>query len=136
MTLCNEATIGAVSTGDSTEIALLELAKEHGVEQAGLLRAAPRIGEVPFDSARKMMSTVHEREGDRFIMTRAPSTGCWGNALTIIGTAGNCPSMMMPAHSFSHLPMPWPHRPCACWERPGARFRTEKKCWASRRKTT
>jgi Ca2+-transporting ATPase len=70
MALCNDATIGAVSTGDPTEIALLELAKEHGVEQAGLLRAAPRIGEVPFDSARKMMSTVHEREGERFIMTK------------------------------------------------------------------
>jgi len=91
MTLCNDATIGAVSTGDSTEIALLELAKEHGVEQAGLLRAAPRIGEVPFDSARKMMSTVLRGEGDRFIMTRAPSTGCGEMHSLLSGRQGTAP---------------------------------------------
>lgn len=85
MALCNDATIGAgpegsqaggsashvtQATGDPTEIALLELAKEHGIEQTALLLAAPRVGEVPFDSVRKMMSTVHERGGERFIMTK------------------------------------------------------------------
>jgi Ca2+-transporting ATPase len=76
--LCNDACLGARgaecagegSTGDPTEIALLELARRGGIVKEELLEAAPRVGELPFDSDRKMMSTVHSRSGGRAVMTK------------------------------------------------------------------
>ncbi|MFW5689920.1 MAG: hypothetical protein ACOC1U_10135, partial [Spirochaetota bacterium] len=44
--------------GDPTEIALLAVGSRFGVHQEVLRDAEPRIAEQPFDSDRKMMSTV------------------------------------------------------------------------------
>lgn len=41
--------------GDSTEIALMEVAKEHGISPKQL----PRVAEIAFDSGRKLMTTFH-----------------------------------------------------------------------------
>ena len=45
--------------GDPTETALLQLAHDAGVDIDALRQQFPRIGENPFDSGRKRMSTVH-----------------------------------------------------------------------------
>ncbi|MEE8441480.1 MAG: cation-translocating P-type ATPase, partial [Spirochaetia bacterium] len=56
---CNDATFSSTdSTGDPTEIALLEAGSRFGVYQRDLIREQPRLAEKPFDSVRKMMSTV------------------------------------------------------------------------------
>ena len=56
---CNDATYAPThSTGDPTEIALLEAGARYGVHQATLSAAETRIAEKPFDSIRKMMTTV------------------------------------------------------------------------------
>ncbi len=74
--LCNDASLGARgaegegATGDPTEIALLELARRGGIVKEELLGSAPRVGELPFDSDRKMMSTAHARGDARFVMTK------------------------------------------------------------------
>jgi len=77
--LCNDACLGAAgasacagegATGDPTEIALLELALRGGIVKEELLESAPRVGELPFDSDRKMMSTAHARGGERLVMTK------------------------------------------------------------------
>ncbi len=76
--LCNDASLGAQgsgtalegATGDPTEIALLELASRGGIVKEKLLTEAPRIGELPFDSDRKMMSTVHKFGDERLVMTK------------------------------------------------------------------
>jgi len=63
--LCNDADLrvtedGDVTTiGDPTETALLVAAHEAGIDVATLRINAPRAGELPFDSERKRMSTVH-----------------------------------------------------------------------------
>ncbi|MEG2000638.1 MAG: HAD-IC family P-type ATPase, partial [Evtepia sp.] len=63
--LCNNAKRkiekdGTVSIlGDPTECALVELAALEGIDKNRLEREMPRKSEVPFDSARKRMSTVH-----------------------------------------------------------------------------
>ena len=49
--------------GEPTECALVNFAMSLGINKNELRRQAPRIGEAPFDSMRKMMSTVHERDG-------------------------------------------------------------------------
>ena len=46
--------------GDPTEGALITLAGKLGVKEEALEEEFPRIGEIPFDSDRKMMSTFHE----------------------------------------------------------------------------
>ena len=70
--LCNDAEFhvshdGEVATiGDPTETALLVAAHEVGIDVAGLRSAHPRTDELPFDSERKRMSTVHgPLAGDR-----------------------------------------------------------------------
>ena len=69
MALCNDAEIKPgedTSTGEPTECALVNYANKLGFPKYELESISPRIGEAPFDSGRKMMSTVHEVEG-RFI---------------------------------------------------------------------
>ena len=61
--LCCDAT---VSAGDPTEIALVEAAARAGLDKAGLDHAFTRRGEVPFDSDRKLMSTVQPLPGGGF----------------------------------------------------------------------
>ncbi len=63
MVLCNDAAAEKRDrTGDPTELALLDLAAGFGMEKQELERGMPRIGELSFDSDRKMMTTLHRRE--------------------------------------------------------------------------
>lgn len=48
------------TTGEPTEAALVGYAYALGMSKNDLVKASPRIGEAPFDSGRKMMSTVHK----------------------------------------------------------------------------
>ena len=50
--------------GDPTEGALLVLARDNGIDPTALRSTYPRLAERPFDSDRKRMSTVHERDGE------------------------------------------------------------------------
>ena len=47
------------AVGDPTETALLEAARDAGWDRDALTEALPRVGELPFDSTRKRMSTLH-----------------------------------------------------------------------------
>ena len=62
MALCSDAEEDAdgTVTGEPTEAALVNYAISLGLGKNGLKKDSPRIGEAPFDSGRKMMSTVHE----------------------------------------------------------------------------
>ena len=67
--LCNDATLSygpggePVTAGDPTETALLHIAQKEGLDKNTLEAATPRRGEAPFDSERKLMSTVHTLPG-------------------------------------------------------------------------
>ena len=66
MALCSDSTIeeGQIhAKGEPTENALVEYANKLGLPKYELVSQAPRIGEAPFDSNRKLMSTVHEENG-------------------------------------------------------------------------
>ena len=62
MALCSDAELGKSgdATGEPTECALVNFAAKLGLKKPDLKDAAPRIGEAPFDSVRKMMTTVHK----------------------------------------------------------------------------
>ncbi len=69
--LCNDASIvGDTPLGDPTEIALLELAAGFGLYRPATEAQQPRIDELPFDSDRKMMTTLHKTEGDNISYTK------------------------------------------------------------------
>ena len=69
--LCNDAALRRpesdaapwAAVGDPTEAALLAAGAKFGLDHAGLAAALPRIAEVPFDSDRKRMTTVHRPAG-------------------------------------------------------------------------
>ena len=66
MGLCNDSQIngdGKTVIGEPTEAALVEYGISAGLPKTALEAKQPRIGEVPFDSGRKMMSTVHDKDG-------------------------------------------------------------------------
>lgn len=62
MALCSDATPDekGVAVGEPTECALVNFATSNGINKTPLSSSQPRIGEVPFDSMRKMMTTVHK----------------------------------------------------------------------------
>ncbi|OJV66462.1 MAG: hypothetical protein BGO41_03275 [Clostridiales bacterium 38-18] len=69
--LCNDAEIeGESCIGDPTEGALLVLAHKGGVDYKTVRKAYPRLDEFPFDSDRKLMSTVHEIDSKRVLLTK------------------------------------------------------------------
>ena len=66
MALCSDAEIkpgDTESMGEPTEAALVNYANKLGLPKYELSKNAPRVGEAPFDSDRKMMSTVHNENG-------------------------------------------------------------------------
>ena len=64
MALCSDAELDAdgMATGEPTECALVNFANAKGLPKPILKAEMPRVGEAPFDSMRKMMSTVHKEE--------------------------------------------------------------------------
>lgn len=68
MSLCSDATPDETGNaiGEPTECALVNYATKLGLQKSDLCEALPRAAEAPFDSGRKMMSTVH-KQGDEFI---------------------------------------------------------------------
>ena len=69
--LCNDSTNeNGMEIGDPTETALINLGKRYGVEAAEVRRLSPRKGEIPFDSDRKMMSTLHRIDGENRMIVK------------------------------------------------------------------
>ena len=69
--LASDATdVDGVAIGDPTEIALVQLADVFGVEEVSYREQHPRLGEIAFDSDRKLMSTLHDVDGVPTLMTK------------------------------------------------------------------
>lgn len=59
--LCNDSVRkDGKEIGDPTEIALIDFSKKHNLPCEEVREQYPRLGEIPFDSDRKLMSTVHK----------------------------------------------------------------------------
>jgi Ca2+-transporting ATPase len=72
MALCSDANVNedGKSNGEPTEAALVEFAAKEGFLKHEIQETMPRVDEAPFDSMRKMMSTVHEVEGSYIQFTK------------------------------------------------------------------
>ena len=65
MALCSDANLNSANQaeGEPTECALVNFAYSVGLHKADLEAKTPRVDEAPFDSGRKMMSTIHDLGG-------------------------------------------------------------------------
>ena len=65
MALCSDANLNDQNQaeGEPTECALVNFAFSVGLRKQDLEKATPRVDEAPFDSGRKMMSTIHDLGG-------------------------------------------------------------------------
>ena len=64
MSLCSNASVDEGLYGDPTEIALVAFANQFNMHKKDLEKATPRINELPFDSVRKMMTTLNNDNGN------------------------------------------------------------------------
>ena len=101
--LCNDTVLTLDSdgrprtAGDPTETAFVDAALAEGLDKNELERTMPRVGELPFDSQRKLMSTVHPYAGGWRVMVKgAPDilvrrcTACLTEGRAAAMTAGRC----------------------------------------------
>lgn len=69
--LCSDATVnGHEEVGDPTETALVRWGSSCGMEAEQVRQQWPRLGELPFDSDRKLMSTLHRLEKGLTLVTK------------------------------------------------------------------
>ena len=57
-------------TGNPSEIAIVEYALKQGINRALLYNEYPRISEIPFDSKRKLMTTIHKSGSKYLVITK------------------------------------------------------------------
>ena len=73
--LCNDAALNQEGrhwrhAGDPTEVALLVVARKAGLDESTLRHLFPRRDELPFDSARQTMATLHDIEGQSILYAK------------------------------------------------------------------
>lgn len=95
-TMCTDVEIEKVTgkwelTGEATEVAISDCAMKHHKNKNELYHSMKRINEIPFDSDRKMMTTIHVVNGKYRIITKgAPDVllkrcnKCYDNGNTVI----------------------------------------------------
>ena len=54
--------------GDPTETALVQFGMDQGFHVRDLVNQEPRVADLPFDSDRKLMSTIHQQEDGRYLV--------------------------------------------------------------------
>ncbi|WP_343009927.1 calcium-translocating P-type ATPase, PMCA-type [Clostridium celatum] len=71
-TLCNDSEITNTGKeiGDPTEVALLRFATKRGIDYKEIREKYDRLNEIPFDSDRKLMSTVNAINGNAIMFTK------------------------------------------------------------------
>lgn len=70
MSFCNDTKRSDTGEllGDPTETALIQFAEDKGFNVQQALKEEPRVAEVPFDSDRKLMTTVHQLPNGQFLV--------------------------------------------------------------------
>lgn len=85
--LDNDAELDA---GDPTELALLEMGRLAGVDIGRLRMELPRLDEIPFDSGRKLMSTLHQIGGRPMLLIKGAVDVLLDRSDKILMASGVC----------------------------------------------
>jgi P-type Ca2+ transporter type 2C len=102
--LCNAATIAAADKinfiGDPVDTAMLRAAQSAGIDIEQERAAYPKVGEIPFNSERKMMTTIHQLDGERLAFSKgapeavmAHCASCWNGAQVVPFDDAQCASV-------------------------------------------
>ena len=69
MALCNDAVLNEDDSieGEPTEAALVAYARDNNIRKYDIEKESPRVEEAPFDSSRKLMSTIHKLSDGTYI---------------------------------------------------------------------
>jgi cation-transporting ATPase F len=91
--LCNDAGLVRTGgqweiTGDPTEAALLVAAKKGGLDDGTLRQIFRRLDELPFDSGRQFMATLHDVEGDRILYAKGAVERLLPRCTAMLSAAG------------------------------------------------
>lgn len=69
--LCNDSTaINGNEIGDPTEVAFVNLGHKYNIDEINLRNSFSRLKEIPFDSDRKLMTTMHQIDNEITILTK------------------------------------------------------------------
>ena len=92
--------------GDSTEVALAQYAQDKEYARPVLEEQFPRLAELPFDSQRKCMTTLHQTPRACWCSPRGPPGRC---------SSGSTPASRPPLPTSPSASMPRPRRATAYW---------------------
>lgn len=68
--------------GDPTETAIVAAAEKWGMEKSALENESPRTAEIPFDSDRKLMSTINMIDGKAFVIVKGAPEILFGRCVS------------------------------------------------------
>lgn len=90
--LASDATdVDGVIIGDPTEVALVQLGDHFWIEEVSYRQQHPRLGELAFDSDRKLMSTLHSIDGIPTLMTKGAIDVLLDRATQVMADGGIVP---------------------------------------------
>jgi Ca2+-transporting ATPase len=107
--LCNDSKLDKENTsvlGDPTEGALLVMGEKGGLDHEETISTYPRLKEFPFDSERKMMSTVHNIDGKTLMFTKGAPDSIF-EACTKIEIAGQFQDITDHMDKLNEIYMRW-----------------------------
>lgn len=88
--LCSDAVNNnGQEIGDPTEVALINVGHKYNLKDVEIRNKYPRLKELPFDSDRKMMSTLNEIEGKNYLITKGAPDVIVEKAKYILRKNGN-----------------------------------------------
>ncbi len=99
--------------GDPTEIALYEAAGSAGYEGTELAKKAPRLDEIPFDSERKLMTTLHQENGVFIAYAKGAPEALLPRCVSL--WAGDRHTTLRKQEDTGGRQIKWPPMDCACW---------------------
>ena len=84
--LANDAAISedGAKLGDPTEIAFLDYSEKLNQPYRSIRQQFPRLQELPFDSDRKLMSTLHEIDGEHLLLTKGGPDIVFGRSTKVL----------------------------------------------------
>lgn len=90
--LASDATnTDGAAIGDPTEVALVQLGETHGIDEVAFRSQHPRLGELAFDSDRKLMSTLHDFDGTPTLLTKGAIDVLLDRSAYILTASGRVP---------------------------------------------
>lgn len=105
--------------GDPTETALVQFGMDQGFHVRDLVNQEPRVADLPFDSDRKLMSTIHQQEDGRYLVAvkGAPDV-LLGRTSKVLLDGQELPMTNEEKEkSYSTIPI-WQNKRCGYWEWP------------------